>query len=696
MKLWNCICVTVFAVLLVVVVSCGTPSNEIAFYVSPEGDDASKGNSPKHPFATIIRARDAVRELKVAERIDKPVTVYIMGGTYELSGPIVFTPEDSGSKEFPITYCGYQDQRPVISGGRHITGWTKRSDGVWTVTVPEAKNGAWQFRQLFVNGERRTRARTPNAGEYFKVNGRVHCDNDGSSSSGDLAVLPYHEGDIDPAWKNKGDVEIVSLNHWAQFKLIIKDVETNAKTVTLSRNCQKLHIEGNARYWIENTMDACDTSGEWYLDFDTGEVIYRPMPGEDMSEAKVIAPLLTELLRFEGVPEQEQYVTNLVLRDLDFAYTDWTMPRYEGYVDFHAANEVPGIIRGDGVMNVTIDGCLVAHHGNYGIEFARGCSNVRIIGNTIHDIGAGGLKIGEKINRENVAEQTHHIEVLDNRIHHIGEVFPNGIGIYIFRSGKNTISHNEIHDTYYSGIGNGWSWGYEETNAGENIIEYNHIYNIGRGMMTDMGGIYNVGLQHGTIIRNNLFHDISSYDYGGWGIYPDEGTTGILIENNVVYNTKTGGFYQHFGKENIIRNNIFAFSLQGQVVRGIVEEHLSFSFTGNIVYWKESPLYDWNWGISSDYKYHDKDSFKSLKKAKNTTPFYFMDNNCFWKVGGEPFDFAGLTLDEWRARGQDINSIIADPKFVDPENYNFTLADDSPAFALGFKQIDLSEVGPRR
>jgi parallel beta-helix repeat protein len=188
-----------------------------------------------------------------------------------------------------------------------------------------------------------------------------------------------------------------------------------------------------------------------------------------------------------------------------------------------------------------------------------------------------------------------------------------------------------------------------------------------------MGGIYTMGQSQGTIIRYNLIHDILSHGYGGWGIYTDEGSTGILIENNVVYRTKTGGFHQHYGKENIIRNNVFAFAKVGQIQRTRMEPHLSFTFDHNIVYWTEGPTLHGNW---KDDKYK-------------------FDYNVYWDASGKPVEFAGKSFADWQKAGQDEHSVIADPLFVDLQKGDFALQPDSPALKAGFKPIDLTGVGIR-
>jgi len=647
----------------------GTGGGKVVFYVSPEGSDSWSGKLAKAsrdgtdgPFATVRRARDAVRELKARGELDRPITVYIRGGLYELDEPLIFTPEDSGRPDRPVTYAAYPGETPILSGGRKITGWRRGDGELWMAEVPDVREGRWYFRQLFVNGERRQRARMPDEG-FFYVDGDVSLE--------EPSRFKFRDGDVKEEWADRGDVEVVLLQAWAEFRMKIREVDGATRTVTLSGRCARSNREKNARYWVENVFEGLDRPGEWYLDRDSGILYYWPVPGEDMREAEVIAPALKELVRFEGDVEGGRFVSNISLSGLTFCYADWSLPE-KGYPDIQAAFDIPGVLVANGAISCSIEGCTFIHLGNYAIEFARGCRNNRIVGNEMADLGAGGVKIGEPVIRREEPELTGGNLISHNHIHDIGIVYPAAVGVWIGQSAGNTVSHNHIHDTFYSGISIGWTWGYGPTNARDNIVEFNHVHHIGRGMLSDMGGIYTLGVQPGTVIRNNLFHDITSYTYGGWGIYLDEGSSDILVENNVVYRTKSGGFHQHYGRENIIRNNIFALAKEAQIVRSRQEPHMSFTFERNIVYGSEGPLLGGRW---------DDDKYR-------------LNHNLYFYTGDGPIKFADWPFEKWQARGQDRDSLIADPLFVDPENGDFSLKPESPAFKLGFRPIDLSKVGP--
>ncbi|MGC9054820.1 MAG: right-handed parallel beta-helix repeat-containing protein, partial [Candidatus Hydrogenedens sp.] len=258
-------------------------------------------------------------------------------------------------------------------------------------------------------------------------------------------------------------------------------------------------------------------------------------------------------------------------------------------------------------------------------------------------------------------------------IHEGGRFLRAGIGIWIGRSSYNRVAHNEICDFRYSGVSVGWCWGYNPSSAHHNIVEYNHIHNIGKAQLADMGGIYTLGVSPGTELKNNHIHDImcDPEQYGGWGLYTDEGSSYIVLENNIVHHTLTGNFHQHYGRENRVINNIFALSAREQIIRSREEDHISFIFERNIVYYNNDQLLGSNW----------------------TNKKWQMDKNCYWNASGKDVMFKNKTFKQWQEDGFDVNSIIADPLFENPDKCNFRLKEDSPAFRIGFQPIDASKIG---
>jgi len=174
------------------------------------------------------------------------------------------------------------------------------------------------------------------------------------------------------------------------------------------------------------------------------------------------------------------------------------------------------------------------------------------------------------------------------------------------------------------------------------FLKITFIHHIGKpekekeAFLSDMGGIYTLGIQPGTILRKNIIHNVSAYRYGGWGIYLDEGSSEIVVEGNIVVNTTHGGFHQHYGENNLIINNIFAFGKEGQIRRTREENHLTFKFIKNVVCWKEGELFT---GTIKDFN------------------FYF-DRNIYIKIDNKKFKFGNLTFSEWKKKRMDKNSEI--------------------------------------
>ncbi len=648
----------------------------VEFHVAPNGDDRNPGTQAK-PFATPARARDAVRALKKAQggTLKTPVTVLLQGGTYSLAEPLLFAPEDSGSAASPVTWAAAPGAKPVLSGGRRIGGWKQvmvQGKALWGADIPEVKAGKWAFHQLWVNGERRTRARHPNQG-FLRIAGLPDVKKETPYNQGQKRFR-FAAGDL-KRWDNLTDVDVIVLHLWVGVRLAVESLDEGERLVNFVQKSRRRLTDGNvpARYYVENALELLDEPGEWYLNRKTGTLYYWPLKGEKVGEAEVIAPAQPHLLRLEGQPEQGRFVEHLHLRGLTFAHAEWWPPRHDA-VDVQAAVSIPATVQGDGVRQCAIEDCTVAHAGGYGIHLARGCQDNRIAGCHLHDLGAGGIRIGEPGMRQLAAEQTHGNAVTDNHVHAVSRVFPQAVGVWVGQSYGNRLAHNHIHDLTYSGISVGWTWGYGKTLARDNVIEHNHVHHIGQGLLSDMAGIYTLGVQPGTVIRMNIFHDIEAFHYGGWGIYFDEGTTHVVAEKNLVYRTTHGGFHQHYGKENIVRNNVFAFGRDAQVQRTRLEDHRSFTFERNIVYWDRGNLLAGRWD-------------------KLNVVF---DSNCYWRTDGKEPRFGKLTWEQWRAQGQDRNSIVADPLFANPAKNDYRLRPGSPALKVGYVPPDWSRVGPRK
>lgn len=645
------------------------------FFVSPQGNDAWSGKLPEPngadtdgPFATLQRAIYAVRKHKHWKQRHGEtgaISVLVRGGRYEITRPLTFHARDTGTEQCPITYAAYPGEQVIISGGRSIGGWERGEGKLWMAHIPEVTGSEWHFRQLFVNGQRRQRARIPTEG-YLRI--VAPAADGGRDNPENWRAFRFSPGEISASWTNLTDAEVVIMHSWAESRLPINAVEEVEHIVRLAGRCAHWTFgwEQHPRYFIDNLYEGLDSPGEWYLDRRTGTLYYWPLPEEDVTQLEIVAPVASQMVRIQGDAQAGKFVKYLTLRGFRFVYSSWTLPP-DGYRNNQAEVQVPAAVHMEGAHHCRLEGNQIAHQGTWGIELGSSCQNNEIVGNRIHDLGAGGVKVSSPIG---------HNVISDNYIYDGGHVYIGAVGIWIGASSYNTIAHNQIHDFNYSGVSVGWSWGYHTpSTAHHNVVAYNHIHHVGRGVLSDLGGVYTLGVSPGTIIHHNLIHDCYSYPQvsGAWGLYTDEGSSEIVLENNVVYNTQSAGFMQHYGRENVLRNNIFAYSRGAQILRSREEEHLSFRFVRNLVYCDNGQILGWNW----------------------TNGNYELDYNVYWDTSTPQPHLAGRTLAEWQAEGQDAHSVLADPKFVDPEIGDFRLRSDSPGLKLGFTPIDLSEVGPR-
>jgi hypothetical protein len=671
-------------------------AGEIKVYVAPDGNDANVGTI-ESPLATLTAARDLLREKRTPEHADDGARVIVADGRYTLTESLILEPEDGGTAGASVRYEAVLGAQPVFSGGRIIKGWRPLDNGIWAVDIPSVADGDWRFEQLFINGRRATRARTPN--DFYFYMQDVDQIADGANGVQTVRMRPE---DFDATFltptqplmsvrtlraaqpgrdasasitslsqEELQDVNMMIYHKWDNTRRYIDSVSSDDSTITTSGRIMKSWNPWlrNTRFHLENFLDALDVPGEWFLSRE-GTLYYMPLPDEDMTKAEVIAPAVERFLLFQGDPDAGEFVEHISIEGLAFEHGQRLTPP-EGFEASQAASPIEAVVMLDGAKNVTIERCEFNRFGIYGVWFRRGCSKCTLRQCLLEDFGAGGVRIGETSIASGENAQTGKILVENNIIRGGGRIFPCAVGVWIGQSADNRVVHNEIADHYYTGISVGWRWGYAESLAKRNTIAYNNVHHIGWGVLSDMGGIYTLGPSEGTIVRNNVFHDIYAYSYGGWGLYTDEGSTGILFANNLCYNTKTGGFHQHYGKENIVRNNILAFSELYQVQATRVEEHLSFTFENNIVYFDRGELLSGPW----DRIQHES------------------GRNCFWHTDESEFDFIGRSLEEWQASGHELGSRIMDPRFIAPEERDFRFRVDSQVRELGFVPFDYGLAG---
>ncbi len=684
------------------------------FYVATNGNDSWPGTLAQ-PFATLDRARRAVQVLK-SQVSNRTITVLIRNGVYYLPSTLAFTGQDSGlSATNRVVYANYPGETPVISGGRQITGWTLTGSGAWQTNVPA---GVY-FTQLWVNGSRRYRPRTTPLGYVYIA--KPYSSTGSTTSMNGFYYVTHTAGAVPSTMANLGDVELVNFEYWDVPRLRVKSVDTVHQLIitnsTLGQNGFHGFIPGH-RFLLENVKEALHRPGQWYLDRPTSKLTYLPMSGESISTASVVAPRLQKILTASSL-------SHVTFQGLTFAHSDWQIGG--GYQSGQAAESTPAGMTLTNSTDVIFEGCTVEHTGAYGIEFLGtgdpGGANpylVQFRDGMTTDTGSGGIRVGgmaicSGANKHTDANVPQHIYIGNNIITGGGRVAPESQEVLVGDAHHVLLEHNEIYDAYSTGIGIGFNWDYACNFAHDDVAQYNYIHDLGQGITSDMGAVYFLtGINTGNKAIYNKVHDIdqdpTGAGYGGWGLYVDGGASQVLIENNLVYRTTDASLHLNSSgaavpngvppTPNIFRNNILAYGAMGMMDRHNDTKFLSLVMDHNIFYWDKASIQYGYWYCegkpicTSYFQLNDNLYFnKTISGGEPSQPFFSTPYTSI--NGGQQPAKTYMSFAAWQNRGEDKQSLFADPRFVNPTPGvdNFALQANSPALSMGFQPFDLSTVG---
>ncbi len=558
----------------------------VTLFVSPSGNDHWSGSlaepNPGHtdgPLASFEGARNALRARRKMGRAGS-CTVLVRGGTYALARTLVFEPQDSGTEEYPVLYAAFPGERPVVSGGRLVTDWRPGEGKLWTARVPKG----WYFTRLFVDGERKTRARQPNTdawSQWWQVVAGGPPEPDAPEAMGSKQFV-FPPGTL-KAWENLEDIEINSLPsvRYANFIAPLAKVDEAQSLATLTSMAYYNFRPGDP-FRVENALAALDEPGEWCVNTRTGTVYYWPEAGVDLRKAEVIAPALTQLVRLQGNEQREEWVHDIVLRGFTFRHCD--RPRWPELPPTDEANLhiLSSAVYFEGTERCAIEDCLFSEVSGFAARFNLTSRSDRFVGNEVVGAGCGGLQLGgygpgtKDVNRGHV--------VTNNHIHHCSTDFWHAGAIDIRQSGENLIAHNLIdhmpytaimisgaHTSYFNqyrhqgeGVGRAkYNFRWAEIpddnpltpesvkpflHARNNLIAHNVVHDVLWLLPADGGALYGFGQGLGNVFRANLVYRAHCL-----AIYLDNEFDHVRVEDNIVLDSASpfGGS----GASPILRGN---------------------------------------------------------------------------------------------------------------------------------------------
>jgi len=680
------------------------------WFVSPHGNDAWSGTLPDPnaaktdgSFATLVRARDAIRTHKAASDATGPLTVFLRDGLYNLKEPFTLTKEDSGTAAAPIVYRAYRDEKPVLIGGRRITDFVPHEGGILKTDVGRQGLQDVYFRQLFFNGKRQHLARYPNhdpgdpyAGGWAYPDGK-EVTMWTTIPGEDKRTLKVKPGDLHPwARVTEGEVLVFPRYNWWNNILRIASLDRQSRVMKLAGNAS-YPIRPGDRYFVRNLFEELDAPGEWYLDRRTWTLYFWPPSHKQKGEDTVYAPVLETVVKMTGV-------SHVTLRGFTIECCRGTAVALSGCADCRI---VGNTIRNVGGRCTSGDSAVSVSGGR----------NVGVVGNDIHEVGSHAIRL-QGGDRASLTPSGHYAE--NNYIHHTGVFYKQGVGVVLSGVGGRA-SRNLIHDCPRFGI---------LYSGNDQIIELNHIRHVDLET-ADTGATYSGGRDwlspRGTVIRYNYIHDVFGFGkhdghwttpHYAWGIYLDDNSAEVHVHGNIVVRALRGLLHFHCARDNRVENNIFVDGMLQQVEMNGWKDYSRFLDRMGSAYEKHVGLPAWKKyeglqkgghpkeavpmggnRIERNIFFYRKPEAKLYKHRQLRFEHFDCDRNLIHHFGHPVL--TGLTdvppekqWAEWQKLGFDRHSVVADPLFVDPDNDDYRLRPESPAFKLGFQPIPVEKIGP--
>jgi len=468
--------------------------------------------------------------------------------------------------------------------------------------------------------------------------------------------------------------------HWIPAKIAIQSVDFDSRVITLDQPYAG-NLKGTVwndawaartptRFYIYNSKSFLDQPGEFCMDPTSHKLYYKPRrtPIEDQA---IIMPTVKWMIDIDGA-------RNIQFEGLTFKVSGGLLEVLPSLA-LHS-NVKGGLIHLGDARNIVIKYCRLLNSGQNGVIVEGDIQKCTIYGNLITQTMSGGVRFVGGNNRNNVIENNH--------VHHVGE------GIYVRNSVGDVIRHNLIHDVE--------SNGFKSLYVERQTISYNDISRVGLdGTDSDAAGIYTNCTAGGpdgghVTIDHNLLHDMAHNGHPGYpaaAIYLDmDGVYNCTVTNNVIYNIEHKFGVHVRGTNHVVRNNIIDFDGPDLLPPFTV---LAGYRIANVAV-DESPIHNHNYTFENNVVWSSSGSIFQIRGKVNAKTFKRADNNVYYNPDGRYF--FGRTqdknsLDTWHKRGLDTNTEFADPLFADRENHDYRLRPESPALAMGFREIDVTEIG---